>query len=69
MLERKAEAVKRYKYTTIQMHNAYYRIAYSGGYCIRLGVFDYSTSLKLASMMPRGDAQTKMIDAWKERRQ
>ena len=36
---------------------------------MRLGVLDYSTSLKLASMMPRGEAQTKMIDAWKERRQ
>ena len=69
LLERKTEAVKRYKYTTDQMQNAYYRVAYSAGYGIRLDVLDYSTSLKLASMMPRGDAQTKMIDAWKERRQ
>ena len=68
LLERKAEAVKRYKYTTDQMQNAYCRVAYSAGYGTRLDVLDYSTSLKLASMMPRGDAQTKMIDAWKERR-
>ena len=68
LLARKNEAAKSYKYTTDQMHDAYYRIAYSGGYATHVRVLDYCTSLKIARMMHRGDAQRKIIHAWIERR-
>ena len=67
LLARKDKAEKSYRYTTVQTHDACKRITQSGGYGYTLGVLDYATSLKLAKLMPRGNAQTKMIATWKER--
>ena len=67
MLARNDEALTSYKYTTVQMHDACNRISKSGGYGYTLGVLDYATSLKLAKLMPLGNAQTKIIAAWRER--
>ena len=67
LLARTDKAEKSYKYTTVQMHDACNRITQFGGYGYTLGVLDYATSLKLAKLMARGNAQTKIIATWRER--